>query len=826
LLPAQLQQGTQAHSMAYLVLARKYRPTTFADLVGQQHIVRTLHNAMALGRVHHAFVFTGARGVGKTTTARILARSLNCAQGATAEPCGTCVPCVEILAGRCADVLEIDGASNTGVDSVRELRDNVRYLPSLCRTKVYIIDEVHMLSQAAFNALLKTLEEPPGHVKFIFATTEPHKIPMTILSRCQRFDFRRVGHAVLAAHLREILSKEAMQLSATVVNAVVREAQGSVRDALSLLDQVLSYRGLQAQSATTGTAGSAAPAGTGTAGSAAPAGTAATAGAAATAGTTATAAPAATVAADPTAADDAQLLDALGIMNHQVIFSLWEAILRRQAAPLLAAVQDLDARGHDLAQVGSHLAEHVRDLAVLRAIAAPPGDLMDRTDSEIKALRAQAELRSVADLQRLFTQTMAVAADVGRSSMPKVTLEMGLLCLLQVLPTCDLETLVQRLDALVQGRPSGPTPGGSPVATPPAPPAAAPPIKPSTVPGKLTPQAAARNHFDQAVQSLTGSRSVTGPASGPTAVANTATVQTSAAAQRHIGRAEGLSAAGISAALESPSAAANSPAAGSPFAAADSPAAGSPSAAGNSPAAGSPSTAADSPAAGSPSAAADSPAAGSPSAAGNSPAAGSSFAAADSPAAGSPSAAADLPAAGSPSAAGAQQSAETASTAGTSSTSWSAAPSPASAAPQAAEDPPAAWQRFVERLRSTGPAVASVLEHGRVVEFGPAGVKVAYRSGSFYWDAIREADTQLLLQKTLTEQFGQAVPLRIVPMAPQQGAALSMAACAERQQQSFENTVKRAAREHAAVLQVQSVLGAEVTEVRLLGTPPAPQVGA
>ena len=193
--------------MSYLVLARKWRPQTFSDLIGQEHVSRTLQNAIDTGRVAHAFLFTGARGVGKTSSARILAKALNCEQGLTTEPCNVCPSCMEITDGNSVDVFEIDGASNTGVDDIRELRDNVKYLPSRSRYKIFIIDEVHMLTNNAFNALLKTLEEPPSHVKFIFATTEPHKVPITILSRCQRFDFKRVPVAKILARLREIAGK-------------------------------------------------------------------------------------------------------------------------------------------------------------------------------------------------------------------------------------------------------------------------------------------------------------------------------------------------------------------------------------------------------------------------------------------------------------------------------------------------------------------------------------------------------------------------------------------------------------------------------------------
>ena len=198
--------------MSYLVLARKWRPQSFEDLVGQEHVSQTLANAIRTGRVHHAFLFTGARGVGKTSAARIFAKALNCETGITPVPCNECSSCREITAGQGVDVFEIDGASNTGVDDIRDLRENIRYLPSRSRYKIFIIDEVHMLSINAFNALLKTLEEPPAHAKFIFATTEPHKIPVTVLSRCQRFDFRKIALPRVAARLREIADAEEILL--------------------------------------------------------------------------------------------------------------------------------------------------------------------------------------------------------------------------------------------------------------------------------------------------------------------------------------------------------------------------------------------------------------------------------------------------------------------------------------------------------------------------------------------------------------------------------------------------------------------------------------
>jgi len=394
--------------MSYLVLARKWRPQTLTDLIGQEHISRTLSNAIASGRVHHAFLFTGARGVGKTSAARILAKALNCEQGPLAEPCNNCPSCQEIVAGQGVDVFEIDGASNTGVDDIRDLRDNLRYLPSHSRYKIFIIDEVHMLSINAFNALLKTLEEPPEHVKFIFATTEPHKIPVTILSRCQRLDFRKIGLNKVAQRLRVIVDAEKIAISDLALSLVARQGEGSMRDALSTLDQVIAFCGETASD------------------------------------------------------EDVQSL--LGMVDRHLLFEIIDALLRRDGRRVLEGLQRVDDLGHSYRQFCRELISLFRTLVLFKVIDNP-ADLVDVTADELRAAQTLSELVSLEDLQRMLTLLIRTETEIPGAVFPRLTVEMALIRLTSLPPGQDVATLVQKLEGLQ--RQLGAGDGTSPLTPPP-----------------------------------------------------------------------------------------------------------------------------------------------------------------------------------------------------------------------------------------------------------------------------------------------------------------------------------------------------------------------
>ncbi len=386
--------------MSYLVLARKWRPQTFDEVVGQTHVTRTLQNAIRAGRVAHAYLFTGARGVGKTSVARILAKSLNCEPGLTVSPCNVCSNCREITQGHSVDVLEIDGASNRGIDSIRELRETVRYRPSKSRNKVYIIDEVHMLTTEAFNALLKTLEEPPEHVIFLFATTEPHKIPSTILSRCQRFDFRRIDTAKLLGHMKTIIAQEQVALSELVLYSIAREADGSMRDAQSLLEQLLAFSG--------------------------------------------------------EGLSDEEILDVLGVVDRRSVQRAGSAILDGDTVTCLQIVDDVYRRGIDSRRFCQQLCDFFRNLLWLAVARGQAGMALDLPEAEVQLLKDRLADVSAESLH-LYLQTLLKGEEeVRRSSLPRLSLEMLLLRMSQ-LPR--LETLnqvvdqVQRLELILSGMP-------------------------------------------------------------------------------------------------------------------------------------------------------------------------------------------------------------------------------------------------------------------------------------------------------------------------------------------------------------------------------------
>jgi DNA polymerase III subunit gamma/tau len=378
--------------VSYQVFARKYRPKVFDDVLGQDHVVRTLKNAIQQRRLAHAYLFVGPRGTGKTSTARILAKAVNCIHGPTINPCGVCDSCIEISQGISLDVLEIDGASNNSVDQVRELRDNVRFAPR-GKYKIYIIDEVHMLTQQAFNALLKTLEEPPAHVIFIFATTEPHKVLPTILSRCQRFDLRRIPALTIAKHLEFIASQENVSLDRDAAAAIAVAAEGGLRDAESMLDQLVAFCG--------------------------------------------------------SAIEEAQVLEVFGLTAEHVVANLTRSILYQDGAATLAIVHQQAEAGKDLTKLLGDLLAFFRNLLIFQI---DPQSLREEINDHGRAtLEELAPVVDTKKLLRLIEATSEVEATIKWTANKKLHLEIALIRAIQTLSEVSLNSVIDALENLRGG---------------------------------------------------------------------------------------------------------------------------------------------------------------------------------------------------------------------------------------------------------------------------------------------------------------------------------------------------------------------------------------
>jgi DNA polymerase-3 subunit gamma/tau len=379
--------------VSYEVFARKYRPQTFDDLVGQSHVSRTLKNAIAQNRLAHAYLFVGPRGTGKTSTARILSKSLNCIHGPTVTPCGVCDNCREIAAGNSLDVLEIDGASNNGVEQVRELRENARYAPAKSRFKIYIIDEVHMLTAAAFNALLKTLEEPPAHVKFIFATTEPQKVLPTIVSRCQRFDLHRISANLIADHLQMIAGREKIKLEPAAAHAIARGAEGGMRDAESMLDQLVAFCGEHIA--------------------------------------------------------EADVLSVFGFTSQQTVSDFTEKILRGATADAVQLLHEQCEAGKDMMRLMSDLISYLRDLLVFKA---KPDALDEDVDPDLrKSLANQGDLIQTDRLLELIDQFADAEGRMKWAPNKKLHFEVAVIKAIQSLGQTTLDQVIERLSELRDG---------------------------------------------------------------------------------------------------------------------------------------------------------------------------------------------------------------------------------------------------------------------------------------------------------------------------------------------------------------------------------------
>ncbi|WFB35363.1 DNA polymerase III subunit gamma/tau [Kiritimatiellota bacterium B12222] len=382
--------------MAYEVLARKYRPQTFTEVVGQSHITDTLGRAIDQERIGHAYLFVGSRGTGKTTMARIFAKCLNCENGPTANPCNTCSRCKEITAGNSMDVLEIDGASNNKVEHVREIRENAKFGTNNSLYKIYLIDEVHMLTQGAFNALLKTLEEPPPHVKFLFATTEPQKIPDTILSRCQRFDLRRILAKDITGRLQEICDAEGVEVEEKALLAVARGARGGMRDALSAMDQLISFRGKTLR--------------------------------------------------------EEDVLSVFGLVSQEHLEKLAAAILKHDVPGILDAIAEFDQTGKDLERVLLDLVIHMRHVLV-QAYSPQGGLLNELPDIQAAVIREQAEWVDASRVSALMEKLIGASEQLKYSLSKRTLLETSLIAAARTANFATLDEVWVQVDRLKSGLP-------------------------------------------------------------------------------------------------------------------------------------------------------------------------------------------------------------------------------------------------------------------------------------------------------------------------------------------------------------------------------------
>ncbi|MGD9031974.1 MAG: DNA polymerase III subunit gamma/tau [Desulfobacteraceae bacterium] len=389
--------------MSYEVLARKWRPQVFEEVIGQEHITQTLMNAIKKDRLAHAYLFSGARGVGKTSVARILAKAINCDEGQPGVPCNRCHSCVEITNGSSVDVQEIDGASNRGIDEIRELRENIKYMPASTAFRIYIIDEVHMLTLPAFNALLKTLEEPPAHVKFVFATTEPHKVPVTILSRCQRFDFKRISLGGILKQLEKISMEEGIEISRAALSLIAREAEGSMRDAESLLDQVVSFTGSKVE--------------------------------------------------------DRHISDILGIIDRELIFEASQAILEGSAEKCMDIVDRIYTYGYDIKEFYRVLMDQFRNLLV--SLVAPQNDLIDLTDRDREEIDRQARMGGLEKIQQALNLLIVREPDLKMTSHPRLVLEAIMIKLCRLGDVLSFDELLKKIHILEKKLAAFPNKSGS-----------------------------------------------------------------------------------------------------------------------------------------------------------------------------------------------------------------------------------------------------------------------------------------------------------------------------------------------------------------------------